>query len=229
VTGDGPVFCPFHDNRRTPAGSVYRDEAGVWRYKCHNPECGASGDYLDLRARRKGVPLKDVLPGREESDSSKIYRTPGEVRRSVPGRITGEYSYRTAGGELSFVRFRYEPGPGGREKGFVSYRPVPGGYVRGEPPAPRVLYNLAAVVSSPKVVVAEGEKCVDVLRSFGIPATCSTDGSGAPRRSNWAPLAGKEVVIWPDADAPGTHYAEEVTAILHELDPPCRVRMVPRS
>ena len=49
---NGMAYCPFHENDRTPALSVFvRD--GRWRYRCHS--CGAKGDGIGWVAAREGI------------------------------------------------------------------------------------------------------------------------------------------------------------------------------
>ena len=68
----------------------------------------------------------------------------------------------------------------------------------------RPLYRLDLLLQSTgPVLVSEGEKCVDCLTPLGIVATTSAGGSSAPAKTDWTPLAGRRVVIWPDADTPG--------------------------
>jgi putative DNA primase/helicase len=58
-------------------------------------------------------------------------------------------------------------------------------------------------------VLVEGEKCADALIRQGIVATTAMNGAKAPvDKTDWTPLAGKAVLIWPDRDAPGWDYAE---------------------
>lgn len=78
------------------------------------------------------------------------------------------------------------------------------------PPKPWPIYNLDKVVNADTVFVVEGEKCADYLSSLGYVATTSPGGSGNPDSADWSPLAGKRVVIWPDNDSPGLHYADRV-------------------
>jgi len=76
-------------------------------------------------------------------------------------------------------------------------------------PDPRPLYNQPAVAQANQVILVEGEKCADALIQLGIVATTAMNGAKAPiDKTNWAPLAGKSVLIWPDRDAPGWDYAE---------------------
>ena len=217
------VYCPYHENTRSPAGSIQPGEDGQWRYTCHNPECAVHGDYLDLRSRRTGVPVAELMNPAPDP-AVRLYRTPQAVRETVKGTIEGEHAYKTEDGHLRFVRFRYRTRAGA--KSYASFRPVTGGFIKGEPPAPRILYGLPGIIGQKKVVVVEGEKCVDMLHGFGIPATCSTDGAAAAAKTDWSPCAGKDVTIWPDNDGPGRQYAKDVETILSSLNPPAQVSVV---
>jgi putative DNA primase/helicase len=79
------------------------------------------------------------------------------------------------------------------------------------PPEPRTLYNQPAIRDADTVVLVEGEKCAQALIDAGICATTAMHGANAPvEKTDWSPLAGKNVLIWPDRDKPGWTY--EMTA-----------------
>ncbi len=68
----------------------------------------------------------------------------------------------------------------------------------------QVLYHLPEVLEAAIVFVVEGEKDVETLRDWGFCATTNAGGAKAP----WLPeftaaLAGREVILVPDADEPG--------------------------
>jgi hypothetical protein len=75
----------------------------------------------------------------------------------------------------------------------------------------RPLFNLPAILAHPSalVLVVEGEKTARAaselpeLRAAGFVVTTWHGGSGAARLTDWRPLAGRVVVIWPDADPAG--------------------------
>jgi len=96
------------------------------------------------------------------------------------------------------------------------------GFVMGEPKAPpegKLLYNLPAIVaanSSKPVFIVEGEYCVDALAHVGVIATTS-GGCTSADAANWAPLRGRQCIVWRDNDEPGTKYAEAVTAKLRGI------------
>jgi hypothetical protein len=85
-------------------------------------------------------------------------------------------------------------------------------------PEPRPLYGLNRLAPSPlaQVLVAEGERAADAAskRFPNYVVVTSSYGAKAARKTDWTPLAGRRVVIWPDADEPGAQYGQEVAAIL---------------
>jgi hypothetical protein len=89
-------------------------------------------------------------------------------------------------------------------------------------PMPRPLYNLPELLASPQtsVIVTEGEKKADAVPRFfpGHVGTTSMGGANAAKLSDWRPLAGRNVVIWPDHDEPGRRYAGEVAALAMAAD-----------
>lgn len=100
------------------------------------------------------------------------------------------------------------------------------GWQVGDPPGLLPLYRMPDLQSAERVFVVEGEKCVEAARSIGLVTTTSSHGSACAERSDWSPLAGKNVVLLPDNDPAGEVYAAEVHAVLIGLDPPARVRIV---
>lgn len=90
-------------------------------------------------------------------------------------------------------------------------------------PDMRPLYRLPELATSPTVVLCEGEGCADALASVGIVATSAMQGAKAPiDKTDWSPLAGKTVIIWPDNDEPGFDYAKRAAERLTALG--CTVR-----
>ncbi len=91
------------------------------------------------------------------------------------------------------------------------------GWLWAAPPEPRPLYGLdrlAARLEAP-VVVAEGEKAADAAAEL-LPtyaAVATMNGAQSPGKSDFSPLQGRRLYIWPDNDDPGRRYAEKVTAL----------------
>lgn len=96
----------------------------------------------------------------------------------------------------------------------------------------RVLMHLPFVPQAKTVYIHEGETCAeahnDDLKAAGLYgehlATTSPQGAGNAHHCDWAPLAGKDVVIVPDNDEPGEGYCNAVATILQPTA--ARVRVV---
>ncbi|HEV8145248.1 MAG TPA: hypothetical protein VGP79_02650 [Bryobacteraceae bacterium] len=112
--------------------------------------------------------------------------------------IAAKYDYTDEEGELLYQVVRTEP------KGFFQRRPDRYGSWIHQKGDRQVLYRLREVIEAPIVLVVEGEKDVETLRSHGFVATTNAGGANAP----WLPqftecLSGKEVILIPDNDTPG--------------------------
>ena len=134
------------------------------------------------------------------------------------GKPSQLWPYRYADGELACYTARWDRPGGGKEirplvledgrwrqKGISIFRP---------------LYNLQALWERPDapVLVVEGEKTSDAARklfSSYVPTT-SIGGANAAHLSDWTPLKGREVVVWPDNDPDGQRYARKVAALVQK-------------
>lgn len=171
------------------------------------------GDVIDLWARSQGLSARHDFP-RIASDirqwlglAPPSHDTVRRDARSTPmdelGPYTAKWDYLTEEGELIACVYRYDP-PTGKE-----FRPWDVHARMWRAPDPRPLYNLPALVKVQEIVLVEGEKCADALIACGIAATTAMNGAKAPvDKTDWTPLNGKHVMIWPDRDAPGWDYAE---------------------
>lgn len=82
-------------------------------------------------------------------------------------------------------------------------------------PDPRPLYNIPGITAAKKIILVEGEKSADSLIAYGLTATTAMFGANAPiNKTDWSPLIGKEVIIWPDNDEAGIEYGQKVAAHL---------------
>ena len=82
----------------------------------------------------------------------------------------------------------------------------------------RPLYGLAELTAAPDapVLLCEGEKAADAAANLIGPlwvAIASMNGAKSPQRTDWTPLAGRDLVIWPDNDEPGAAYAREAALL----------------
>lgn len=137
--------------------------------------------------------------------------------------VVAKWAYTTADGGLIGYVCRVEP-PGGKEIIPIVYAADKNGRERwqqGAFPKPRPLYNLEAVAADPtrKVIVVEGEKCVDWLRARGSGRVATTwpGGSNAVKHADWEPLRGRDVLLIPDHDSAGYRAVAELAEILLKL------------
>jgi putative DNA primase/helicase len=81
-------------------------------------------------------------------------------------------------------------------------------------PGAQPLFNLDRLARSPDapVIVVEGEKCADAAARMARFASCVVitwhGGAAGVAGVDWWPLAGRDVLIWPDADRPEPGYPE---------------------
>ena len=126
------------------------------------------------------------------------------------------WAYRHAGGEVAGYAARWDRPDGGRE--FRSLVLDGGRWRAKDIPRPRPLYNLPELGKRPHapVLVVEGERTSDAARDLlpsYVPVT-SMGGPKAPRLSDWKPLKGRDVVVWPGNDSEGRRYAQVVEALI---------------
>ena len=178
--------CPVHADN---APSLNIDEAdGKVLVKCQ-----AGCDTRDVIAAL-GLSMTDLF----------------EPDTSLPEReVETRYDYTDEHGQLLFQVERMKP------KGFRQRRPLPGDrWEYNLDGVDRVPYRLHEVVAADEVLIPEGEKDVDRLRSLGFTATCNMGGAGNWRAEYGKWLAGKSVIILPDNDDPGRKHAEDIRASL---------------
>ena len=132
--------------------------------------------------------------------------------------------YRDAEGRLLGVIHRYEP-PAQRKQILPAVLCADGTRLVWEwrgLPKPRPLYGLDLLAKRPGVpaVVVEGEpKCDAARRLIGERAVVVAwpGGAKAARHVDWSPLSGRQVAIWPDADAPGIEAARWIADELRRI------------
>jgi 5S rRNA maturation endonuclease (ribonuclease M5) len=145
------------------------------------------------------------------------------------GAPVATWKYLDTEGNVIASVSRYEPGGTPESKTFrpFTFKTIDGvrKWVMGAPIL-RPLYRLPQIALTNQVVLVEGEKCADALCSIGVEATTAMQGAEAPiDKTDWSPLNGKAVTIWPDNDAPGMTYAQKVAERLTSAHG-CKVRMV---
>ncbi len=190
-TGSG--HCPAHEDR-TPSLSVRWRDGGTPLAYCH---AGCSYDAIrDALDREHGIHLGGGERGPAPSHTATYTDPHGEPRYQV----------------------RRWDGPDGKR--IRQYRADGhGGWTPGMDGVTRTPYHLPEVLVARQVVIVEGERKCDLLRAAfaaagaeGIAITTAPGGAGK-WRPEYAPyLAGRDVLVLPDADAPGRAHAEAVAA-----------------
>ncbi|MEF3062708.1 phage/plasmid primase, P4 family [Ralstonia solanacearum] len=183
------------------------EKAGLWTDRA----TGDGGDVFDLIAAQAGLQvatgfsqvLERAVQLLGHSSAQPVRRKRREPPTDELGPATAKWDYLDAAGKLLGVVYRYDP-PGGAKE----FRPWDAKRRKMAPPDPRPLYNQPGLASATQVVFVEGEKCAQALIDAGIVATTAMHGANAPvEKTDWSPLAGKIVLIWPDRDKPGWEYA----------------------
>ena len=184
-------------------------KAGLW----HDFATGAGGDILDLWAGVKGFDRQTQFPALLQEIQSHLgagidarpYKPSSSEQQGQSrklGKPTAKWDYTDAHGNIIASVYRYD------SDGRKEFRPWDA--VRGVMRAPdiRPIYNQVGLKDAALVVLAEGEKCAQALITQGICATTAMNGAKAPvNKTDWSPLQGKQVIIWPDHDEPGMEYA----------------------
>lgn len=139
----------------------------------------------------------------------------------------GLWRYATAADETAFYSARWDEPDGKKKIRSLTWNAEEGWRLAAWPP-PRPLYNLPDLFRHPTAaaVICEGEKATDAAKAI-FPdrvATTSSNGAGAASKTDWTPLAGRAVLIWPDLDPAGETYARDVAMRLVSLG--CAVSIV---
>ncbi len=221
-TQTGKKFlCRFHDDHK-PSGDIWEDDAGKWRYICRT--CGEGGDVWDIMNKLGKKALGTSYKASTTPTTSTIHNSGkkkeriytlkelenGEISRYInpDNRIT----------ELVSVRYDKEGG----DKSFGLFIPFDDSWIAGRPD-PLPLLNRVGIRHTNRIIVVEGEKCVKALYKIGITATTKPGGCSAAQNTDWSVLKGKDVVLWPDNDAPGRKFMDAVAQILRSI---CKVSIL---
>ncbi len=233
------ALCPWHEDNK-PSLTIY-EKRGQWQFKCF--ACGEGGDVFSFYALMNGLDLKAdfrkivdevgngaghgtgtiVVPPLKKAPPREIVPCPDGVaipEMGAGGELGGSvHPFLDAGGNLiAFAVYR----EGEREPQYWSY----GRYSPIDPPkwerrgwrenAP--LYGLEQLARRPdaQVLICASERAADaaVVLFPAMAVIAYPGGLGGYRITDWQPLAGRNVALWPDADAPGRQAMERVAALL---------------
>ena len=166
-----------------------------------------------------GVPVLGVTRFAAPAPANEPER-PLELIPPDPGPLPGEVPtaiYQRYGNE--FIIARYDPE--GKGKTFLPWHWHRGQWKAGHGRRPYRLYNLEELASRPNgtVLIVEGEKTAEALIPILPTYIVMTWSHGASsiHKSDWTPLRGRHVLIWPDADLPGVKAGNKIKDLLEGI------------
>lgn len=191
-----------HCTLKEAAESIIRESGGV--VEDHHQEPGA-------KAPKKDKP-KPVIPVPEDRLKLMNAVATSDWAKQHLGRAVKGWTYRRADGGAVFTVTRFQKADGGKDV-IPYYWGEDGKWHQGQAmETGRPLYKLDQIAKADKatpILVVEGEKCADV-EVPGYLVTTWSGGCAAVTKTDWAPLEGREVVIWPDADEAGLKAAQAI-------------------
>jgi putative DNA primase/helicase len=227
------LFAAIHGLRQSDAAQQLAENLGVTsdqtRYRLSN-KAGKP------RGTASNSPGQIIMPVPSHAPAP-----PGIIRRQVAGSwdtrtVAARWAYRNEQGQILGYVCRFNLPDGDKEV-------VPQVYGEADGkacwqwkafPVPRPLYGLdrlAASTTDDLVLVCEGEKTADAARRLLKDAVAVTwpGGSKAVNKADFRPLAGKTVIIWPDADRCGYEAATEVARALEKIGTPANIVLPPEG
>ncbi|WP_237722946.1 phage/plasmid primase, P4 family [Singulisphaera acidiphila] len=190
----------------------------------------------DLFRKLPGASSKTGKPPTKAKPAKKPHKTPAGAIwywTDKYGPFSQCWFYHDAKGHEAARVFRFDypaptaENPLAKGKTYVPVHPDADGWRAGDPPGLWPLYKLPHLVEAKRVFLVEGEKCADLVCELDeLAGTTSAHGAKSTRKTDWSPLAGKEVVILPDKDEAGEGYTTNVLRELAKLNPRPTVRKV---
>jgi putative DNA primase/helicase len=224
------AHCPAHGDRQ-PSLSITEGDDGRALVKC-NAGCSVEDVVSAI-----GLTKRDLMPGRAttkvrngkaEAQIPKFYDSDEAVMalEKKLGPHSEWWRYNTLGGDVGYV-LRWDTAEGKKTRP-ISLFFSDWTWRIAAMPKPRPLFLLPKLIRTGGgvIVVAGGENAACAADILGFTATTSFGGANAADKTNWTPLAGKEVWILPDNDPSGEKYAESVAGILSKLTPRPVVKIV---
>jgi len=180
---------------------------------------------VDARDPYAGIELLTPRSGIAVGKPVKIWNPKRDKWGSFAPSMVFPY-FKADGSPLGYV-LRHDLDDGGKETPMVCRVRLPSGeecWSRFPFPRPRPLYRHEKLKDG-QVVVVEGEKCADAMVTGSFRQAVSwAGGTFGVQHTDWTPLAGRSVIVWPDADEPGIRTADEIAGLLAGLG--CAVKVL---
>ena len=228
-TGYWMAQCPAHDDGN-PSMRIKEDTDGGASIECY-----AGCDFVDIL---KAVGFYRNAPSGPQGANAGVSRpkvpdTPPAAKappkpRPLPnGKGDTPYVYHDSDGAIAFAVVRHDRADA--PKSFSQWTPFREGkeaWLPVSPASSRPMYSLPYVLATEgSVGIVEGEKCAHALRDAwpGKPVTTWAGGTNAWHLTDWTPLAGRDVSLIADGDAPGHKAMLALAEHMHGLG--CKVRV----
>ncbi len=196
--------------------------------------CNKLADFLNVTA---GSTPAAPSPARQaKAEWEPVLPVPEAAMAKVPhkhyrhGKPSKVWIYRDPAGAVLMVLYRFDLGPDDQGKLRKEFTPLTWcKHASGDRyewrwqglPEPRPLLRLDELAKRPAapVVLCEGEKSADAAAEL-LPhyvATCWPNGAQSHHKADFSPLAGREVLLWPDNDAGGLACMKAIAGQLQKI------------
>ena len=197
--------CPAHEDRN-PSLSVKQRNGRVLVH-CH---AGCPQDAVLDALAAQGL---DIRRANSATSGGPI----GDYSHPELGKPSHVWPYYDAAGKLIGYVARFETGDGKQFRPLVL---IDGRWRAKGLPEPRPLFNLPTILERQDalVLVCEGEKVAEAAskRFPHFVATTSMHGAKSPHKTDWLPLEGRHVTVWPDHDKSGADFAKKVAKLAQD-------------
>ncbi len=195
--------------------------------------CNKLADFLNVSASA-GVTAAPACKAKAEWEA--VLPVPESAMAKVPhkhyrhGKPSKVWIYRDPSGAALMVLYRFDLGPDEQGKLRKEFTPLTWcKHANGDRyewrwqglPEPRPLLRLDELAkrAAAPVVLCEGEKSADAAAEL-LPhyvATCWPNGAQSHHKADFSPLAGREVLLWPDNDAGGLACMQALAGQLQKI------------
>jgi hypothetical protein len=187
------------------------EKAGLWGDFAESGK--HSRNLLNLWMVARNVDFKTALrqaaqwfgqPLNGHDSGGSIFPTLGEAIANMEQRLgmrgTRRDSYHDCEGNEQFIVARFDAVNG---KQFRPFHRNGSGWIAKDPRGKLSLFRLLELIAraGERVFNVEGEKCASELATLGLLVTTSAHGAKSAHKTDWQPLAGREVAILPDNGA----------------------------
>lgn len=243
----GNEYFAYNPKRQdSKLGSFKINKSGIWSDFATNDK-GSDGVSLyayvfdltqseaakEIMQKYGHMNYRPTANTKKEDEWTQICPVPNDVvspnfKHKEHGSPVATWKYMDREGRLLFYTSRYNTADG---KVIIPFIYGTNGkykrWIMKAPQGKRPLYNLNNLKDTGKVLIVEGEKCVDAAQKlFGQKYSIITWQGGAKslHKSDWSILEGREIIIWPDNDEPGIEAARAIAGLLNAktkiLQPP---------